>query len=145
WSRPEFFESVDVLLVDEAGQMSLADVLAISHAAKSVVLLGDPQQLDQPVQGSHPEGTEVSALEHLLGEARTIPPERGIFISHTRRLCPALCDFPSETFYEGRLKPLPGLEAQQIIGPTPFAGSGLWFVPVEHEGNRNASAEEVAI
>ena len=79
WSREQFFEAVDVLIVDEAGQMSLADVLAIAHAASSVVLLGDPQQLDQPVQGSDPPGTEISALEHLLGGARTVAADRGLF------------------------------------------------------------------
>ena len=69
WSREEYFEAVDVLFVDEAGQMSLANVLAVSQAAKNVVLLGDPQQLEQPVKGSHPDGAAVSALEHLLAGA----------------------------------------------------------------------------
>ncbi|MGH8473393.1 MAG: AAA family ATPase, partial [Gammaproteobacteria bacterium] len=71
WARPEFRGAVDVLFVDEAGQISLANVLAVSHAARSVVLLGDPQQLEQPQQGSHPEGTNVSVLEHILGEHKT--------------------------------------------------------------------------
>ena len=88
WAREEFFESVDVLFVDEAGQLTLADVLAVSQAAKSLVLLGDPQQLGQPLQGSHPEGTDVSALEHLLGGHKTILPEQGLFLDHTWRLHP---------------------------------------------------------
>ena len=67
WSRPDAFECVDVLFVDEAAQMSLADMLAVSHAAKTVVLIGDPRQLEQPMQGSHPDGTDVSALDHILG------------------------------------------------------------------------------
>jgi hypothetical protein len=91
-------------LVDEAGQMSLANVLAVSHAANSVVLLGDPQQLEQPQQGSHPEGTDVSALEHILRGHQTIPPDRGIFLPETWRLAPSLCAFTSEVFYEGRLR-----------------------------------------
>ena len=66
WSRENFFEAVDYLFVDEAGQLSLIDTVAISHAGKNLVLLGDPQQLKQPQKGSHPEGTEVSALEHIL-------------------------------------------------------------------------------
>ncbi|TGV63112.1 hypothetical protein EN801_048315, partial [Mesorhizobium sp. M00.F.Ca.ET.158.01.1.1] len=66
WSRADAFESIDVLVVDEAAQMSLANVLAVSQAAHTVVLLGDPQQLDQPMQGSHPDGTDVSALDHIL-------------------------------------------------------------------------------
>lgn len=142
WSRPELFEAVDVLFVDEAGQLSLVDVLAVSQAAKSVVLLGDPQQLRQPVQGSHPEGTDASALEHILGEHKTIPPERGLFLDQTFRLHPDICAFNSELFYENRLTSRPGLNIQALEGETPFAGSGLWFVPVQHEGNQSSSPEE---
>jgi superfamily I DNA and/or RNA helicase len=80
WAREEYHESVDVLFVDEAGQMSLANVLAIAQAAKSIVLLGDPQQLEQPLRGSHPEGAGASALEHLLDRAKTIPPAKGLFL-----------------------------------------------------------------
>jgi uncharacterized protein len=86
WSRPDAFECVDVLFVDEAAQMSLADVLAVSHAAKTVVLIGDPQQLEQPMQGSHPDGTDVSALDHILAGERTIPPDKGLFLEETWRL-----------------------------------------------------------
>src|SRR5262249_54772034 len=71
WARPEAFEAVDVLFVDEAGQMALANVIAVSQGAKSLVLLGDPRQLEQPQQGTHPEGTDVSALEHVLRDSRT--------------------------------------------------------------------------
>jgi uncharacterized protein len=143
WARQELFESVDTLFVDEAGQMSLANVLAVAHAARNVVLLGDPQQLDQPLQGSHPEGTEVSALQHLLGAAQTIQPERGLFLGETWRLHPAICALTSELFYEGRLASRPDLARQELRGATAFAGAGLWFVPVEHEGNQGSSAEEV--
>ena len=91
WSRTEFADSVDVLFVDEAGQMVLANVLAVSQATNSIVLLGDPQQLDQPQQGSHPEGVAVSALEHLLGEHQTIPAELGHLPSHDlAHVAPAL-------------------------------------------------------
>ena len=79
WSRDDYFEAVDVLFVDEAGQMSLANVLAVSQAAKNVILLGDPQQLEQPIKGSHPDGAAVSALEHLLAGQKTISPEKGYF------------------------------------------------------------------
>ena len=143
WSREDYFEAVDVLFVDEAGQMSLANVLALSQAAKSVVLLGDPQQLEQPVKGSHPDGAAVSALEHLLAGQKTICPEKGLFLEKTWRLHPKLCDFTSEVFYEGRLRPREGLEQQKIEGHPWLGESGLWFVPVHHEGNQNASAEEV--
>ena len=144
WVNPCLQASVDVLVVDEAGQMSLANVLAVSSAAHSLVLFGDPAQLDQPQKGSHPPGADASALEHLLGDALTMPPDRGIFLPETRRLPPAICRFTSRVFYEGRLEPIPGLELQRIAGPAPFEGSGLRFVPVTHRGNTNQSDEEVA-
>ena len=90
--RPMPPNAVDVLFIDEAAQMALANVLAVSQAATSIVLLGDPQQLDQPVQGSHPEGTDVSALHHLLGGEHTIAADRGLFLAETWRLHPGdLC------------------------------------------------------
>ena len=122
---------------------TLADVLAVSQAAGSLVLLGDPQQLGQPLQGSHPEGTDVSALEHLLGDHNTILPEQGLFLDQTWRLHPDVCAFTSELFYESRLTSRPNLDRQVLEGPAPFAGAGLWFVPVPHEGNQNSSSEEV--
>ena len=143
WVTDHLEQSVDVLVVDEAGQMSLANVLAVSSAAQSLVLFGDPAQLDQPQKGSHPPGAEASALEHLLGDALTMPADRGIFLPKTRRLAPAICDFTSRVFYEGRLEPIEGLEKQQIVGPRPYCGSGLRFVPVVHRGNTNQSEEEV--
>ncbi|MCA9633379.1 MAG: TM0106 family RecB-like putative nuclease [Myxococcales bacterium] len=145
WAREDLFESVDVLFVDEAGQMSLANVVSIAQAAENVILLGDPQQLDQPLQGSHPEGTEASALEHLLAGHQTIPRHRGLFLAETWRLHPDICALTSELFYESRLQPRPDLGNQRIVGETPFAGAGLWFVPVEHDGNQNSSQEEVEV
>ena len=143
WSREDYFEAVDVLFVDEAGQMSLANVLAVAQAAKNLVLLGDPQQLDQPQKSSHPDGAEVSALEHLLAGTRTIAPDKGLFLERTWRLHPAICDFTSEVFYEGRLHARDGLEWQSISGHPWLSGSNLWFVAVEHESNQNSASEEV--
>jgi predicted RecB family nuclease len=143
WSSPDFSDAVDVLFVDEAGQMALANVLAVSQATKSLVLLGDPQQLEQPLKGSHPDGGEVSALEHLLAGANTIPADKGLFLEETWRLHPNLCAFTSEVFYEGRLKSRLGLDMQRLRGHAWLGEAGLWFVPVEHDGNRNTSIEEV--
>ena len=143
WSRAEFMGSVNVLFVDEAGQMSLANVLACAPAGSSLVLLGDPQQLEQPQKGSHPEGSDISALAHLLDGRRTIGKTQGVFLPETWRLHPAICGFTSELFYEGRLASLHGLERQNIDAPAPFSGAGLWFVPVAHEGNQSYSLEEV--
>ena len=137
WARPQMRDSVDVLFVDEAGQKSLADVVAVSVAAKSLVLLGDPQQLAQPSKGSHPEGAEVSALEHILDGAETMPDELGLFLATTYRMHPKVCAFISEVAYDGRLHSEPDLERQSVDGR-----AGLMWVPVEHEGNRTASTEE---
>jgi uncharacterized protein len=145
WARPDFAESVDVLFVDEAGQMSLADVLAVSQGAQGLVLLGDPQQLEQPLQGTHPPGVDASALQHVLGTHETMPPELGLFLNQTWRLAPSICQFTSELFYENRLNAREGLERQTLNGPTRFPGNGLWFVPVAHEGNQSSSAEEAEV
>ena len=142
WARPEAQDSVDVLFVDEAAQMSLANVLAISHAGPSLVLLGDPQQLDQPTQGTHPDGTEVSALGHLLAGRQTISAGQGLFLEETWRLHPDICGFTSEVFYEGKLSSRPGLEGQRVVSAGPVAGTGLRLLPVFHHGNHNSSEEE---
>jgi uncharacterized protein len=145
WADEDYSEAVDVLFVDEAGQMSLANVIAVAQAAKSIVLLGDPQQLEQPLRGSHPEGADASALEHLLAGAKTIPPDKGIFLEKTWRMHPKLTQFTSEAFYEGRLSSRDGLENQAIKGHAWLGSSGLYYIPVEHKGNQNASPEEVEI
>ena len=145
WSRPDFQECVDVLFVDEAAQMTLANVLASSRAARNLVLLGDPQQLNQPVRGNHPEGIDVSALRYLLDGRQTIGNSEGLFLPETLRLHPHICAFTSEVFYESRLVSCPGLERQEIVSSGPVSGSGLRFVPVEHVGNRTSSDEEVTV
>jgi uncharacterized protein len=128
---------VDTLVIDEAGQVSLADALAMGTSARNVILLGDPLQLAQVSQGTHPPGTGASVLEHLLGDDVTIPPERGVFIEHTRRMHPDVCRFISEVVYEGRLAGTPDVARQS----TAF-GTGLRYLAVEHAGNVAASAEE---
>lgn len=145
WSPEAAFEAVDVLFIDEAGQMSLADVLAVSQAARRLVLLGDPQQLERPLKGSHPEGAEKSALEHLLNGQKTIPETLGFLLPETWRLHPAICEFTSSAFYEDRLGSHPIARSRVLEGHRWLSGAGLWFVPVEHEGNRNSSPEEIEI
>jgi superfamily I DNA and/or RNA helicase len=122
--------------------MSLANVLAVSQAAKTVVLIGDPQQLDQPMQGSHPEGTDVSALDHILGGEQTISADKGLFLERTWRLHPDICSFTSEVFYNGKLVSREGLQKQVITAAGPINGSGLRYLPVLHHGNQNSSPEE---
>ncbi|CAN5323536.1 TM0106 family RecB-like putative nuclease [soil metagenome] len=149
WTRPDFEQSVDVLIVDEAGQMSLSNVLAAAPGARSLVLLGDPQQLEQPLQSSHPAGSEVSALYHLLDGASTMPADKGLFLAETYRLHPDIAQFTSEIYYEGRVEARPGLERQAIVpnggSKPPVAGSGLVYAPVRHAGNQARSMEEVGV
>ena len=139
WAREEIHGRVDTLFVDEAGQVSLANVVAISGAARNVVLLGDPQQLDQPTQGVHPDGSGVSALGHLLGGAEVVAADRGLFLEKTWRMHPAITDYTSDLFYEGKLEAIPGLDGQRIEGTDWLSGSGLRWMEVAHEGNTNLS------
>ena len=123
--------------------------IAMSGCARNVVLLGDPQQLEQPIQGVHPDGAGASSLGHLLGEAETVPPDTGPVpradVAHASAASPR---FTSELFYEGKLESVPGLERQEVVAdglPDGFdwlAGSGMRWVPVEHDGNTNQSVEE---
>jgi uncharacterized protein len=145
WARDDMVGAVDVLFVDEAGQMSLANTLAAASGATSLVLLGDPQQLDQPLQGAHPPGADRSALAHLLGTSATMPDDLGLFLETTWRLHPDLCAYTSEVFYEGRLYPEPHLIGQELRGPPPTSGTGPRLVPVDHEANDNSSTEEARV
>lgn len=143
WAREDFTGAVDVLVVDEAGQCSLANALAVSPAADSLVLLGDPQQLAQPQKASHPDGVDVSALQHVLGDAPTMPADRGLFLPTTWRLAPSVCAFTSELFYDGRLASREGLARQRLVGTRGLDGAGLWWHPVAHDANRHWSTEEI--
>jgi hypothetical protein len=142
WTREDAFEVLDVLVVDEAAQMSLANVMAVSQAARGLILLGDPQQLDQPTQGTHPDGTGVSSLQHVLGEHQTIPPDRGLFLEQTWRLHPDICAFNSELFYEGKLVAKDDCKNQVLHSRGQLNGSGLRYLPVLHTGNQSSSIEE---
>jgi predicted RecB family nuclease len=145
WGENNSVERLDYLFIDEAGQMSLSHALAASRAAYNLVLLGDPQQLEQPQKGAHPEGSDVAALAYLLDGRATIAEGKGLFLAVTRRLHPKICKFTSELFYEDKLHPLPGLERQVISGTVRFDGAGLFYVPAVHVGNQNKSTEEILL
>jgi uncharacterized protein len=127
---------VDTLFIDEAGQMALADALAMATSARNVVLLGDPNQLPQVSQGALRPEVRASVLEHLLDEP-TVPADRGLFLERTWRLRPELCSFVSEAFYDGRLTAEEATRERSLE-----ARNGLRFVGVPHSGNRQRSAEE---
>ncbi|MFL5926598.1 MAG: TM0106 family RecB-like putative nuclease [Gaiellaceae bacterium] len=139
FSDPSHDARFDYLFIDEAGQVSLADALAMGTCARNVVLVGDPQQLDQVVQGTHPSGSGASVLKHLIGDDETIAPNRGLFLERTYRLHPDVCDYISDEFYEGRLVADPCTSERS----TPL-GTGLRFLPVQHEDRRQDSPEEAA-
>jgi len=143
WADNIFEGTLDYLFVDEAGQMSLTHVLTISRAARNIILLGDPQQLEQPKKGAHPEGADISALEHILNGHQTMPEDKGLFLDTTWRLHPAITEFTSTLYYEGRLESRDGLDIQKLEGNSPFIGSGLIHVPIDHYGNQSQSKEEV--
>ncbi len=141
-AREDMSERFDTLFVDEAGQLSLANVVAVSGCARNLVLLGDPQQLEQPSQGSHPPGAAASALGHLLNGAETVPSDCGLFLDVTWRLHPDVCVYISENFYDSRLRSSPDSARQRVLGDGELSGTGLRWLPVRHTGNRSASEQE---
>jgi uncharacterized protein len=148
FTRPELDKKLDYLFVDEAGQVSLANIVATGLCADNIVLVGDQMQLSQPTKGQHPGGSGVSGLDYLMGDWATVPPDRGIFLERTWRMHPRLCQFVSDAFYDGRLE-----SAECTVGQTlelsddcdgALAPSGLRFVAVEHHDNAQRSIEEAA-
>lgn len=139
-SAPMRDAPVDVLLIDEAGQLSLADALAASTAAHSLVLLGDPLQLSQVVQADHPHNSGNSVLEHILGEAITMPDNRGVFLSETRRMHDDVCGFISDQIYEGKLTAHPDCKRQSTT-----AGTGLRWLRADHRGCGTYSEQEAEL
>ncbi len=141
FSRAEMqAEPLDMLIVDEAGQLSLADTLAAAGAARSVILLGDPLQLAHVTQGTHPGGAGHSVLEHVLGQHSTIPADRGVFLTETRRMHPNICEFISEQIYDGRLSSHPSCAVQNT-----GAGTGLRWLRAHHAGCATESPVEAAM
>jgi uncharacterized protein len=141
----------DYLFVDEAGQVSLGNLVAMAGAAANVVLVGDQMQLPQPVQGVHPGETGLSSLEYLLEGKATVPEDRGILLNESHRLHPTLCAFISEAIYDGRLEAHPSTADRRIVLRTGANGvlrpAGLSFVPVTHKDCTQSSrpeAEEIA-
>lgn len=145
FAREGMAEMLDTLIVDEAGQLSLANVIAVSSAASNLILVGDPRQLAQPSKGTHPDGAGVSGLEHVLAGEATIPDELGLFLDRTWRLHPEICAFISEQVYDGRLESEAQCANQQIENELIGGRAGLRWFGVEHEGNRTSSAEEAAV
>ncbi len=141
FASEEMTGRLDYLFIDEAGQIALADAVAVAPCARNLVVIGDPLQLAQVSHGLHPFGVGISVLEHLLGDHHTVPQDRGIFLDVTHRLHPSICTFISEAIYDNRLQSGRGNEHQRI-GTEPPYGSGLRYVAIAHDGNSRESREE---
>lgn len=140
----------DYLFVDEAGQVPLANLVGMAPCARNLVLLGDQLQLATPTRASHPGDSGTSAIAYLLQGHPTVPPELGIFLGRTRRLPERICSVVSDAIYEGRLErdraaPVRSLRCDDRTVNVVSRGSGIVFVPVEHQGNTRSSDEEVEI
>ncbi|MBN9178077.1 MAG: TM0106 family RecB-like putative nuclease [Microbacterium sp.] len=133
--------SLDLLVIDEAGQFSLASTIAVSVAADRLMLLGDPQQLPQVSQGTHPEPVDTSALGWVMDGAAVIPADRGYFLAQTRRMRPEIAAPVSELSYEGRLAAHESTSGRHLAGVLP----GVLAVPLGHTGNATASPEEAEV
>src|SRR5581483_4124293 len=146
-AREEHDQQFDYLFVDEAGQVALANVVAAGASARNLVLVGDPMQLAQPVQGKHPGQSASSGLAYILDRYATVPPERGIFLPVSRRLHPLICSYISAVVYDGRLKSDEDAAQQRLVldrSISTLPPAGLRFVPVIHSGNSQSSEEEAA-
>ena len=159
FSRPNQESAYDYLFVDEASQVSLANIVAAGRATQNIILIGDQNQLDQPIQSSHPGESGLSALTYYTDENTTISKDKGIFLPVSYRMHPSICDFISRRFYNGKLKSHPTTTHQKVIFPNSFKKeslssenqklslpeSGLFFIPVEHSGNAHSSIEEAKV
>jgi predicted RecB family nuclease len=138
-TRGDLDGKLDYLFVDEAGQTSLADALALGTCARTLVLLGDPGQLAQVTQGVHPGEAGRSVLQHLLGDRATVAEDRGLFLERSWRMHPDVCRYVSDAFYEGRLR-----SAEPCARQGSSFGTGIRWLPVSHSGNSTSSEEEAA-
>lgn len=160
FTRPEWVRTLDFLFIDEAGQVSSANAVAMSRCAENLVLLGDQMQLEQPVQGSHPGDAGLSVLQYALKDTiasradapvlhAVVPADYGLFLGESRRMHPSVCRCISESIYEGRLTSHPDCARQKIVVPPNSSGlitreSGIVFSGTEHDGDIQQSDEEVA-
>ena len=151
FARDDMADQLDYLFVDEAGQVAVANLIAMSRSATNLILMGDQMQLGQPSQGTHPADSGLSVLDYLLHETPTIPADMGVFLGTTYRMHSRVNQFISEHIYEGKLASHPDNDQRIIEVPIDYndkgplnVEAGLVFVPVAHEGNTQASDEEVA-
>ena len=147
FSREELAGAFDYLFIDEAGQFSLANAVAVGQAARNLVLVGDQMQLAQVTQGTHPGETGLSCLEYLPRTATPpSPPSSASSSAESRRMHPDVCRFISEAIYEGRLDSIPETARHRVLRAAETAlvpaETGIVWLPVEHDGCTQSSDEE---
>jgi len=150
FSREDLSEQFDYLFIDEAGQVPVANLIAMSQCTRNFVLLGDQMQLGQPTQAAHPGDSGLSILDYFLKDSPTIPEDMGVFLGTTYRMHSSVNDFISQHVYEGKLLPAPTTDKRVIKIPENYSGplnieAGIRFIPVVHQGNTQASPEEVEV
>ncbi len=138
----------DYLFVDEASQVSLADVVAAGCGARNIVLLGDQMQLPQPTQGVHPGDSGLSVLDYLMQGHATVPPNKGIFLGLTYRMHPEVCGPVSDGIYEGRLQSAAFCATQRLVlnsnADPALQATGIVYLPVTHANRSQRAPEEAA-
>lgn len=147
-AKSNFRDAFDYLFIDEAGQVSLANTIAMGMSAKNLILLGDQMQLGQPIQGSHPGRSGESALEYLLDGEPTIAPDKGIFLGVTYRMHPDVCRFISEAIYDSRLSSADSTLKRKIVldgsAHPALLPTGIRYFPIAHDACSQRSEEEAA-
>ena len=140
-------EKIDYLFIDEAGQVSIADLISIGNVAKNIVLIGDQNQLGQPIKGTHPNESGQSILDYLLEGKDTIPEDRGIFLNKTYRLNSKLNDFISSNFYEERLisDEITDKRLIKFNKKSKIKDSGIHYIEMNHTNNTQTSVEEFEV
>jgi len=145
-AKSGFRDAFDYLFIDEAGQVSLANTIAMSMCAKNLILLGDQMQLGQPIQGSHPGRSGESALEFLLNGEPTIAPEKGIFLDVTYRMHPGVCRFISDAIYDSRLRSADSTLSRRLVldgtAHPALLPTGIRYFPIAHDACSQRSEEE---
>ena len=143
FSDPRLDQKLDYVFIDEAGQVSLANSIAIATSTKNIVLIGDQMQLSQPIKGTHSKNSGKSSLNFLLEDHDTIPHNRGIFLDKTRRLNEKICKYVSDSFYESRLKPHAiTYERKVSLSLKDIGNEGIYYLPATHSDCTQKSDEE---
>jgi hypothetical protein len=149
FSHPDAIRSLDYLIIDEAGQVALANLFGMARSAKNLIFLGDPMQLEMPTQAIHEHDSGKACLSYFVGKLATVPQNLGVFLEVSRRMHPKVCEFISENFYEGRLKSHADTAFRELLGVRGTGlvkvSAGIQFVPVSHEDRSQSAPEEVEV